>query len=132
VVLTDGWGTPIHPGWRVNRKFRLTRSEDFKRVRRLGKSYAHPLVVLVACPNELGTLRVGFAAGKSVGGAVERNRAKRQLRAILQAMMSQIPTGWDLIFLARQPILGATFLQIQQAVQGLIDRARLSKNDAAG
>jgi ribonuclease P protein component len=71
----------------VQRNFRLTRSEDFKRVRRDGKSYAHPLVVLIALNsenNEHSRVRVGVAAGKSVGTAVIRNRTKRLLREAMR------------------------------------------------
>ena len=64
----------------MQRKFRLTRSTDFKRVRRTGKSYAHPFVVLVVQASEVPRVRVGVTAGRSVGGAVQRNRAKRLLR----------------------------------------------------
>ena len=48
----------------MQRKFRLTRFEDFKRVRRDGKSYAHPLVVLIVQNNDQPRVRVGVAAGK--------------------------------------------------------------------
>ena len=77
----------------MNRRFRLTRSTDFKRVRRIGKSYAHPLVVFVAAPNELQQVRIGVVAGRAVGSAVQRNRAKRQLRACLQQWLACLPGG---------------------------------------
>ena len=55
---------------RVQRTFRLTRSQDFKRVRQSGKSYAHPLIVLIAQANDEMKVRVGVAAGRTVGTAV--------------------------------------------------------------
>jgi ribonuclease P protein component len=57
----------------VKRRFRLTRSTDFKRVRSSGKSYAHPLVVLYALPSDQPHMRIGVAASKAVGNAVQRN-----------------------------------------------------------
>jgi len=109
----------------VKRRFRLTRSTDFKRVRRFGKSYAHPLVVLVVLQNETDRVRVGIAASRSVGGAVERNRAKRRLRAALQPALEALVPGWDLVLIARKPILGATFSEIGDALQVLRARAGL-------
>ncbi|NLG73814.1 MAG: ribonuclease P protein component [Chloroflexi bacterium] len=110
----------------MQRKFRLTSSADFQRVRRLGKSYAHPLVVLVAHPNELqDQTRFGIAAGRRLGSAVKRNRAKRLLRAALQSYIKAVIPGWDVILIARQPLLQATFLQIQEAVAALLRRANL-------
>jgi ribonuclease P protein component len=111
----------------VERRFRLTRSEDFKRVRRSGRSYAHPLIVLVAIPNDDQALRVGIAAGRSVGNAVKRNRSKRLIRASMHAMLGEINSGWDLVILARQPVCTATYLQTKEALHSLLKRARLIK-----
>ncbi len=107
----------------MKRRFRLTRSTDFQRVRRIGKSYAHPLVVLIAAQNELEQVRIGIVAGRAVGSAVQRNRAKRRLRASLEPHIACLPAGWDLIFLARKPIDQAGFLEICTAVQTLMNRA---------
>ena len=111
----------------MKRKFRLTRSSDIKRVRRLGKSYAHPLIVLVAYPNEQPTVRVGIIAGRSVGGAVQRNQCKRRIRAILEPLKDTIAPGWDIILLARLPMITASFMEIQGAVVGLLRKAHLLK-----
>ncbi len=111
----------------MKRDFRLTRSTDFKRVRSFGKSYAHPLVVLVAHPLTEDRLRVGVTAGRSVGGAVQRNRAKRLLRECMRMSLPSVQTGWDLILIARQPLLKATFEQVQAAVAQLLRRADLLK-----
>ena len=109
----------------VKRDFRLTSATDFKRVRRFGKSYAHPLIVLVALPNELGKPRLAVSAGRSLGGAVERNRAKRLLREAIRPNIPSIIPGWDCLFLARHPILSAPFPNITSAVTALLRQAHL-------
>jgi ribonuclease P protein component len=111
----------------VKRNFRLTRSTDFKRVRNAGKSYAHPLVVLVASPSTEETLKVGVTAGRSVGGAVERNRAKRLLREAMRLLIPGVRTGWDLILIARKPLANASFDQVQTTLLQLMQRAKLMK-----
>lgn len=109
----------------MNRKFRLTRSTNFERVRRLGKSYAHPLVVLIALPNQEENTRFGVAAGRSVGNAVRRNRAKRILRAALQQYLPDVKPGWDVVLIARRTMTGATFQQTVTALAALLGRAKL-------
>jgi ribonuclease P protein component len=115
----------------VKRAFRLNRSIDIKRVRSAGKSYAHPLVVLImihSTENRLGEAtqsRVAVIAGRSVGGAIQRNRAKRLLREAIRALLSSIRPGWDLILIARQPLSEATCQQAQTAIFQLIRRAGL-------
>ncbi|MFM8320409.1 MAG: ribonuclease P protein component [Chloroflexota bacterium] len=105
----------------------MTRSTEFQRVRRYGKSYAHPLMVLVALPaeNPAPQPHCGVTAGRSVGSAVQRNRAKRLLRAAVQPHLPAILPGWDLVLIAREPLLRAGFVQIQAALSGLLRRARL-------
>jgi ribonuclease P protein component len=110
-------------GNRVKRRFRLTRSTDIKRVRRLGKSYAHPLIVLITSPNPDQDVRIGVVAGVTVGKAVQRNRAKRQIRACLNEIIPALGKGWDIIVLARQPIGQANFPEIRFAIKNVFQRA---------
>ena len=120
----------------MQRSFRLTRSEDFKRVRRDGKSYAHPLVVLIALKSEKSDqprVRVGVAAGKMVGTAVIRNRTKRLLREVMRTLIPNIAlrhaqdsaSGLDLILVARPKLASATLEETRQAVQNLLHRAQI-------
>ena len=109
----------------MQRKFRLTRSTDFKRVRRSGKSFAHPFVVLVAQANELSRVRVGVTAGRSVGGAVQRNRAKRLLREAMRPLLQDVPPGWDLILIARSALLSASLIDIRKALVELLYRRQV-------
>jgi ribonuclease P protein component len=106
-------------------RFRLSRSEDFKRVRRTGKSYAHPLVVLVAQASETAShVRVGVAAGKTTGTAVHRNRAKRLLREAMRPLLPSLASGWDLILIARPALVTATLEDTRSALTSLLRRAK--------
>jgi ribonuclease P protein component len=109
----------------VNRNFRLTQSTDFKRVRRSGKSYAHPLVVLVVLPAPEEQSRFGVIAGRSVGGAVQRNRAKRMLREAVRILIPDIKPGWKVILIARRPILAAKWTEIQESLRQQFSKAEL-------
>ena len=109
----------------MQRKFRLTRSEDFKRVRRSGRSYAHPLVVLIVDKNPQGNLRIGVAAGRSAGAAVRRNRAKRLLREAMRTLTPTIASHADLILIARSGLASATLADTRSALLNLLQRAQL-------
>ncbi len=116
----------------MQRKFRLTRSEDFKRVRRSGKSYAHPLVVLIVQSHEKQNgamdqprVRVGVAAGRTVGTAVRRNRAKRLLREAMRTLLPNIASDLDLILIARPALVSATLEETRQALLTLLQRAHI-------
>jgi ribonuclease P protein component len=97
----------------VNRsRGRLTRSEDFTRVYRAGRSVANKYLVLyyferpgVSGAGEDGGPRVGFSVSKRLGGAVERNSVKRLLREAFRACSESLEGGMDLVFVARTPMI---------------------------
>ncbi|HVM71527.1 MAG TPA: ribonuclease P protein component, partial [Anaerolineales bacterium] len=109
----------------VKRSFRLTSSTDFKRVRRSGKSYAHPLVVLYVMKSDQVGVRVGVSAGLAVGNAVKRNRAKRLLRAAMNGLLGQTASGFDLLLIGRSPLPSAGLLGTRAALTDLLQRAGL-------
>jgi ribonuclease P protein component len=113
----------------VKRRFRLTRSTDFKRVRRSGRSFAHPLVVLYADKSPAPEVRVGVSAGLAVGNAVKRNRAKRLLRAAMNDLLPQVLPGSDLLLIARAPLPASDFQQTRQALFSVLKRAGLISPD---
>jgi ribonuclease P protein component len=114
----------------VQSKFRLTRSEDFKRVRQTGKSYAHPLVVLVVQPGQTSThVRVGVTAGKTTGTAVHRNRAKRLLREAMRPYLTSFTSGWDLMLIARPSLVTASLEDTRSALENLFRRAQILPAD---
>lgn len=111
----------------MKKRFRLRKNSDFQRVRREGRSWAHPLLVLCALRNELGYSRFGFSVSKRVGGAVVRNRAKRLMREAIRLRQATITDGWDVVLIARQPMREAGFHQVDRSVEQLLRRARLLK-----
>ncbi|HEY5158391.1 MAG TPA: ribonuclease P protein component [Anaerolineales bacterium] len=109
----------------MKRRFRLTRSTDIKRVRRSGKSYAHPLVVLYVLKSDKTETQVGVSAGLAVGNAVKRNRAKRLLRAAMTDLFPELIPGSDLLLVGRSPLPAANIQQTREAVLSLLTRAGL-------
>jgi ribonuclease P protein component len=109
----------------MKRRFRLKRSIDFQRVRRYGKSYAHPLLVLIALPNQEEYTRIGVTAGRAVGNAVHRNRAKRLIRTAFYPYLELVIPGWDLVLIARQKMKIADYKQTQESLRNLLERAKL-------
>ncbi len=60
-----------------------------------------------------------------MGNAVHRNRARRLIREALRPLIPSILPGWDILFLARQPLAGASFQDTQEAILKLLRRSRL-------
>lgn len=103
----------------------LKTSQDFQRVRREGRTWSHPLIVLIACPNGHQETQIGIAAGKTLGTAVVRNRVKRRLRALMQKIEVRVAAGWDIVLIARQPVVEVKWLELSEALTSLLQRAKL-------
>jgi len=108
----------------VDHSFSLRR-DDFQRVWNDGKSYSHPLVILRTRANGMNQCRYGFVAGKKVGKAVARNRAKRLMREAIRHRLPAISPGWDLILIARSGAERAEFKEIDAVIDALLQRAQL-------
>ena len=81
---------------------RLSRSAEFDRVYRHGRSTANRHLVLYSFPNPAGdTTRLGLSVSRRVGGAVERNRIKRLLREAYARAEGDMRPGHDVVVVAR-------------------------------
>lgn len=79
----------------------LKLNKEFKTLYYHGRSVVDPLVIVYARKNRLGVTRTGITTGKKLGGAVQRSRCRRIIRAAYDEVKSAIPAGWDLVFVAR-------------------------------
>jgi ribonuclease P protein component len=103
----------------------LKHQADVQRVWQEGQAFAHPLVILRVRPNQLGQSRAAFVAGKKLGNAVERNRAKRRLREALRPQFLRLAPGFDLVLIARGKVNEVPFPELVAAVHTVLSRAHL-------
>ena len=88
---------------------RLSRSAEFERVYRQGRSKGNRFLVLYAFPREEQDAegpRLGLSVGRRVGGAVDRTRVKRALREAFWEEAARLPKGSDYVVVARPESLG--------------------------
>ncbi|MEC9488999.1 MAG: ribonuclease P protein component [Halanaerobium sp.] len=107
------------------RKYRLRRSQDFKRVYRQGKSIANRFLVLYYLENGLEHNRVGFSISKKLGKAVRRNYLKRILSQFYQQIDRKIKEGYDMVIIVRHRTREEEFQRIEIAFNDLLGKSGL-------
>jgi len=94
---------------RRSKRGRLSRSAEFDRVFRQGRSHGNRVLVLYGFPRADASAagdpgaepRLGLSVSRRVGGAVERNHVKRLLREAFEQELERLPAGHDVVIVAR-------------------------------
>jgi ribonuclease P protein component len=115
----------------IARSLRLRDPREFQRVRKRGRSWTTPYLVLVSQPNGLDHNRYGFAVGRRVGNAVARNRVKRWMREAIRPRHPEMKQGFDIILIARGRMAFPTveFSNVDESVGILARRAGLISDE---
>ena len=89
---------------------RLRSRGEFTAVQSHGRRVAGRYLTMLAHPNTLGRDRLGVIASKRVGGAVERNRAKRRLRELFRrTIVAGARPSLDVVAIAKPDVVDAPF-----------------------
>jgi len=83
---------------------------------------SHPLLAARIARTDLDVTRFGFATGRALGSAVERNRVRRRLREALRVMAPSFQPGWDVLIIARPALVTADHDALATTLRRLLGR----------
>ena len=109
----------------MNSIVKIKENRDFRRAYNRGKSFVSPYIVVYVNKNRTGEKRLGITAGKKIGNAVKRNRAKRVIYAAFRACEELISPGYDFVIVARTRILSVKSTVVQASIMKLLKKADL-------
>src|SRR5258706_9908701 len=113
---------------RLGRSARIEKSGDFARIRQQGQRLA--LGCLIANWQRLpdgAQPKLGVVTGKKIGGAVERNRARRLLRESFRQHQNELAQPVEIILVARNSIAGRSFAEVEKDFLAVLNREKLLK-----
>ena len=108
---------------RFRKRERLRLRRDYNRVFERKCSAADNLLVVYVAPNGLAWSRLGLSVNKRIGKAVTRNAVRRQIREAFRACKTHIPTGLDIVCIARPGAREETVDNVRTSIVRLTHRA---------
>jgi len=116
----------------VSRKFprssRLLKHADFQAVYRQGrKHFSGNMIAFYYESGGSSGPRVGFTVGKVLGGAVERNRIRRRMRAAVQRHLAELARPLDVVLHPRKSVLNLKFAQLDAEIGEVIAAVQRGK-----
>ena len=82
--------------------YRLKKNYQYNYVYKHSHSVGDRNFLILYCKSNISQSKVGFSISKKYGGAVERNRIRRQMKAVMSTLMPQVKNGYNLVIIPRK------------------------------
>jgi ribonuclease P protein component len=99
---------------------RIRRRTEYQKVYERGVRFHSRLSTVFMLPNQGGVGRLGIAATRKLGGAVQRNRAKRLIREVFRR--NKVAAGFDVVVIPKRDLLDASLSTIEADYRTLLER----------
>ena len=109
----------------INKKFRINHQEDYENLYKKGKKFTGKYIIVYIKGNKLHYNRFGIVASKKVGNAVIRNRAKRQIRAVIREINREMIGSNDMVVIAKSNISKSSYCLIKKDFCSILRKAGL-------
>ena len=90
--------------YRLEKTRRIINNNEYRLVYKHGKYEVGRMFVLYRMPVAKQPTRIGFVTGKKVGGAVQRNRARRLMKEVYRLHQHEIREGYHIVFVGSGPL----------------------------
>jgi ribonuclease P protein component len=107
---------------------RIRRRPDFERVYNDGARVHGRFMTLFVLPNGRASPRLGVAATRRIGSAVDRNRAKRLARELFRR--HKVVAGLDIVIVPRREMLDAPFANLEADYHAALERGGRARTTA--
>lgn len=111
--------------YRLEKTRRIINNNEYRLVYKHGKYEVGRMCVLYRMPVAKKPTRIGFVTGKKVGGAVQRNRARRLMKEVYRLHQHEIREGYHIVIVGRGPLKDATYERAEKEILYLLRKSKL-------
>jgi len=85
----------------LQKEWRISSGREYSYIYKNGLRISGQYMIVFITRNALSHNRFGIVTSKKVGNAVTRNRTKRRIREIIRKNLESLPSGHDMVIVAR-------------------------------
>jgi ribonuclease P protein component len=108
--------------FRLVKDDRLLKRADFVALSEAGRRVHAGLFLALVAPNHVGRPRLGITVSRKVGGAVQRNRIKRQVRECFRLNRRRLDLSGDIAVIARSGAAALSNRELRDAIEALFEK----------
>lgn len=108
----------------MKKLYRVKKNQEFQRIMGVKRFVSCPVLTLYYALKREEISRVGLSVGKKLGGAVQRNLVKRQVRMMVQEL-TDFNESFDCIILVRGAYLKQSFAQNKKELEKCLNTVRI-------
>lgn len=114
----------------MKKQYRVKKSQEIESIIKAKNYCSNPYITLYKKKNsETGHFRYAISVGKKLGNAVERNRIKRLITAVIDNLNIDLDSSTDVFIIARIPIKDLSYDMIYKQLEYLFKKQRLLKGE---
>ncbi|MEG1499567.1 MAG: ribonuclease P protein component [Clostridia bacterium] len=113
----------------IKKEHRLRKNKQFNYIYKRGIAKHSKFLTVVFVKTKFQPFKVGFTVSKKIGNSVVRSKVKRRLRESFNLIENKIDPSNNYIFLAKDGISLLSFIEIKDAMNNLLEKAKLFKNE---
>ena len=104
----------------------INRNYLFRKAYRSRLNFVSPVIVTYVVKRHAGGVRLGITTGKKIGNAVQRNRARRAVRAAATELLKGSTEPVDVVVVCRHPACEASSVEIMEILREHLSAAGVS------